>query len=136
MKALKPMLTGNLSGPSFGMDLAELANLDLDSELLSTDEEIIMDENSVDSKPKIVSITKIDFPEKALVLEISKGMVEVRLLIDKYGNVGRTQVIDATPKGVFEESTLLALQSWKFEPATYRGKNVAIWAKQVVKFGE
>jgi protein TonB len=136
MKALKPVLSANFSGPSFGLDMGDMGDIGLDSDLLSGDEDVIMDENSVDTKPRVLSRPPMEFPERALSENILNGVVEIRMLIDKEGRVSNTEILGANPKGYFEEATLAMVQEWKFDPATYRGKNVAIWAKQVVRFGE
>jgi len=136
MKALRPVLTANLSGQSFGLDLAGVQDLGLDDDLLADNQDVIMDESSVDSKPRILSRPPVEFPERALSDNILKGMVELRMLINKDGRVENTEILSANPKGYFEDVVLSMVQEWSFEPATYRGKRVAIWAKQVVKFGE
>lgn len=135
MKALKPVLSAGLAGQSFGMDLSSLGDLGLDNELLGGDEDVIMDENSVDSKPRVLSRPPMEFPEKAIADNVMQGSVEVRMLIDKEGRVTNTEILAAKPLGYFEEATLAMLQGWRFEPATYRGRNVAIWAKQVIRYG-
>ncbi|MCB0422963.1 MAG: TonB family protein [Bdellovibrionales bacterium] len=136
MKALKPALSAGLKGPSFGMDLGSLSDLGIDQDLLADNEDVIMDEDSVDAKPRILSRAAIEFPEKALADNVLKGSVEIRMLNNKEGHVTNTEILQSQPKGYFEEATLAMVQSWKFEPASYRGRSVAIWAKQVVRFGE
>lgn len=136
MKALRPVLSSSLKGQSFGLDLSELGALDVDQQLLAADENVIMDEASVDTLPRIVSRDPIEFPEIALNQNISSGKVKVRLLINKSGRVEKTEVLEAVPKNIFDDAAIQSISSWKFSPATYQGRNVAIWAKQVVKFGE
>lgn len=136
MKALKPSLSANLKGASFGLDLAGLSKIDLDKELLISEDDIVMDEDLVDSKPNLVSRSELHFPQIAIDKDILSGIVEVRMLINRKGEVGKIQILKSNPKGIFDESTLDSLRSWRFNPAMYKGREVAIWAKQVVKFGE
>jgi protein TonB len=135
MQALKPVLNASISGSSFGMGLEGLGEINLEEDLLM-DNDTVMDESSVDSKPQIIAQSPMEFPEKALKANIVNGMVELRLLINKEGEVGQTEILSAEPKGYFEEVALAGVQKWRFTPATYRGRNVAIWATQVVRFGE
>lgn len=136
MAQLKPVLNTMLSGSSFGMDFDSFDSVSLDKDLLDSDDNVVMDENSVDSKPTLLSQESVDFPEKALEENIDRGKVELRILIDKFGKVDQVEIIEARPEGYFEDSAIQMVQRWEFDPATYRGKSVAIWAKQVVKFGE
>jgi protein TonB len=43
-------------------------------------------------------------------------------------------VLEAQPAGVFDDVAVAGVQTWKFEPATYRGENVRVWATQRVRF--
>lgn len=135
-KALRPVMASTLSGNSFGMDMDDSLSGVLDNDLLSSNENVVMDENSVDSRPRIIQRGEVIFPDKAVQENIASGFVELRMLINKFGAVSKTEIIEANPIGVFEESSLAMVQSWKFEPAKYRGNSVAIWVKQVVRFGE
>lgn len=135
LKALKPVINNQLGGPSFGIDIGGLADLNLEEDLLNNDD-IVMDESSVDIKPKILSQKGMEYPDQALKDNVLAGFVELRLLINKDGEVGQTQILKAQPKGYFEEVAIAGVQKWKFAPATYRGRNVAIWATQVVRFGQ
>ena len=108
----------------------------LDRELLDSNENVVMDENSVDQKPRALEKPSVEFPEKALADNVLKGTIELRMLITKKGVVEDVEVISASPKGYFEDSALTMVSSWSFQPAKYGGKPVAMWAKQVVRFGE
>ena len=136
LKSLKPLLNTHLKGGNFGLDLKDMGSLDLDSELLDEDRDVVMDEGSVDQKPQVLEKKPIEFPEKALSDNILKGIVEVRILITKEGKVKNADILSAHPKGYFEDATLVMVSSWNFKPARYRGRSVAMWARQVVKFGE
>lgn len=136
MKELKPSLSVATSGMNFGLDMGQLGAFNMDEDLVDGDDNIVMDENLVDKKPKILKRSALEFPEIALANNIEEGRVEIRILIDNEGRVAQSQLLEATPKGIFEDAALSSVQDWVFEPAQYRGKAVAIWAKQVVKFGE
>jgi len=135
LKTLKPLVSSNMAGSNFGLDLSSIGSVNLDDDLLQSNEDVVMDENSVDSKPRILDRQPVEFPEKAINDNVLKGMVEIRMLINSEGRVENTQILSALPKGYFEEVALAMVQNWKFEPASYRGQKVSIWAKQVVRFG-
>lgn len=133
---LAPDFSEMMSGQSFGLEKFEVFFDSLDSDLLGTSGPLVMDENSVDALPQTLSQEAAVFPAKALDDNINSGLVEVRMLINSSGRVANTEILRAEPEGYFEESTLSMLQSWLFKPAQYQGQNVAIWVKQVVRFGD
>ncbi len=73
------------------------------------------------------------YPYKAKRLEI-EGYVKVKFLVDAEGTVSRVSVLDASPKGVFEDSVLQALPSWKFAPGRVVGEPVASWVVTTIRF--
>ena len=135
-KSLKPRLNANLSGSDFGLNMGGIDDVDMESEVLEGDKDVIMDEKSVDEKPRILEKSSIEFPERALSDNILRGVVELRMLITKEGKVENMNILSAIPKGYFEDVTLAMVSAWRFQPARYQGRPVAIWARQVVKFGE
>jgi protein TonB len=48
--------------------------------------------------------------------------------------VEKVKVLESQPAGVFDEVAVSGVQTWKFEPASYKGENVRVWAKQRVRF--
>lgn len=136
MKSLKPIVSSNLVGQGFGLDIKDSLSSMLDQDLLSVDENVVMDENSVDEKPRVIHRGAIEFPENAIQDDVNRGIVELRMLIDKNGKVSMPEILKANPTGYFEDAALAMVQGWTFRPATFRGRPVAIWAKQVVRFGE
>lgn len=136
LKALKPKLSASIKGQSFGLDTQALFGTSLEDELLSTDENIIMDEHTVDEKPRALKRIAASFPQNAIDNGIDKGKVEVRMLVNKEGKIEQTQILSSSPKGYFEDSVVNMLQGWVFSPARYKGKAVGIWVTQLVKFGE
>jgi protein TonB len=45
------------------------------------------------------------------------GEVKVRLFIDEFGALVRSEVVSADPPGIFEEAALEALNGMRFSPA-------------------
>jgi len=134
-KAPLPSLSNSLSG--LEMDIPELMTDELlgDANKVLGDigKDTIMNENSVDVKPKVISRAPISYPKNALRKHI-KGYVVINLLIAEDGSVEIAKVLDSSPPGVFDSAALSGVRSWRFSPAQYKGKAVKIWAKQNIKF--
>jgi len=94
---------------------------------------LVMTEDAVDSLPKPIRRTSPVFPERARRMGL-EGTVKVRLLLDNEGKVKRVRLVEAQPEGVFEEAAMAALDKWVFEPATYEGQPVNVWARQTLDF--
>ncbi|MDD2451449.1 MAG: energy transducer TonB [Sulfurovum sp.] len=92
-----------------------------------------MSEGTVDSKPRVVSRTPLEYPAAAAKKRI-KGYVVVNLLIGKDGSVELAKVIASNPAGVFDQAALRGVRGWRFAPAKYKGNPVKVWAKQKVRF--
>lgn len=126
-------LTGN--GLSFGVpqfDEAKFADID-DSDLLNSVAGKVMDKDVVDTRPKVIKRAPIVYPELARQQGIS-GYVTMNVLIDEMGNVDDVKILDAKPKEMFELQADSTIRMWKFEPATYNGKKVKVWAMQKMVF--
>jgi protein TonB len=55
-------------------------------------------------------------------------------LVDEEGTVSHVSVLDASPKGVFEDSVLQTLPSWKFSPGKVVGEPVSSWVVTTIRF--
>jgi TonB family protein len=44
------------------------------------------------------------------------------------------KVLDASPRGVFEEVAAEAIRTWEFEPGVYKGESVSGWVTQTIRF--
>ena len=134
-KAPLPNMNSLLGGVA--MDIPEFAtdNIAGDSSALLADiaEDAIMNENTVDVKPRIASRAPLEYPDEALKNGL-KGYVIINLLIAKDGSVELAKVLESKPTGVFDKAALNAVRSWRFSPAMYKAKPVKIWAKQKIRF--
>lgn len=92
-----------------------------------------MSEGTVDSKPRVLSRSPMEYPQAAAKKHI-KGYVVVNLLIGKDGNVEVAKILESNPSGVFDSVALSGVRNWKFAPAKYKGNPVKVWAKQKVRF--
>ena len=89
--------------------------------------------DEVDHPPRALLKTEPLYPYKAKRLEI-EGYVRVKFLVDKTGAVCRVAVLDSKPKGMFDDSVLTVLPSWKFAPGKILGEPVASWVTTTVEF--
>jgi protein TonB len=60
--------------------------------------------------------------------------VKVKFLVDEEGKVSRVSILESSPKGVFEESVLQTLPSWKFSPGRILGESVSTWVVTTIRF--
>jgi periplasmic protein TonB len=79
----------------------------------------------LDKRPRVVRKINPIYPYAAKRRK-TKGKVIVKFLVDKKGVPQKFEIINASPKGVFEESVLSALANWRFSPGIYQGKPVAV----------
>lgn len=126
-------LDSSLSGLSFGLPAFDASELDLGKGLLGDTGEVVMTDDTVDQPPRPLLQTPMQYPPRAKAQGVT-GYVLLSLLIGPTGRVERVKVLEAEPAGVFDEVAIAGVQGWKFEPATYKGENVRVWAKQRVRF--
>ena len=91
------------------------------------------DAASVDKIPQILKKTDPAYPQRARSLGIC-GKVVVRFLVESDGHVSKPSIVEAHPKGFFEQSTLEAIRQWQFKPGCFKGKDVATWVILPVQF--
>lgn len=129
-----PIVGADLGGLAFGLD-ALVGGLGGDGDsLLGEVEDVVMTEDAVDEGPRPVSRMPPKYPERARKKGIS-GRVELSLLISAAGAVQDARVLSATPVGIFEEAALAAVRGWRFQPAMYEGRPVAIRVTLPLSFG-
>ena len=138
LPTIKPTNIGNSvggSGLSFGMPQFSEASFGefKDDELLGDITNNTMDKDSVDSIPRVLKRSPIVYPELARKQGAS-GYVLLNVLINENGRVEDVEIIESKPKEIFDLSATSTVRKWKFEPATYMGKKVKVWATQKITF--
>jgi protein TonB len=123
------------SGLSFGTPQFNEADFDefMDDDLLGVKGDSVMDKSSVDTPPKILKRSPIVYPELARKQGVS-GFVAMNVLIDVNGNVEDVEIIESKPEEIFDLMADSTIRRWVFEPATYNGKRVKVWAMQKIVF--
>lgn len=138
LPTMKPTNLGDSlasSGLSFGVpqfDEAEFSEFK-DDDLFDTANKGPMDKSSVDTPPKPIKRSPIVYPEFARKQGIS-GYVAMNVLINEDGNVEDVNIVDSKPEEIFDLQADSTIRRWKFEPATYNGKKVKVWAMQKIVF--
>ena len=126
-------LDSGLAGLNFGLPQFDASELDLGQGLLGEGGDVVMTDDSVDVPPRPIMQTPMAYPPRARAQGVT-GYVLLSVLIGPTGNVEKVKVIEAQPAGVFDDVATAGVQTWKFEPASYRGENVRVWATQRVRF--
>ncbi len=119
----------DLGLPGFGAD--DLG--DLSGDLLGNSENVVMTDDSVDDAPRPMVQSAMAYPPRAKAKGI-EGYVLMSVLISPTGDVERVKVLEASPSGIFEDVAVAGVKDWKFEPASYNGESVRVWARQRVRF--
>ncbi len=129
-----PSFDSALSGIDMGIPEFAVEDIAGDaSALLGDVGDAVMNESTVDVKPRVVNRAPVNYPRIAMKKNI-KGYVIINILIDKSGNVEVAQVLEANPPGIFDQAALASIREWKFSPAQYKSNPVKIWAKQRIRF--
>lgn len=128
-----PGLDAGLAGLDFGLPQFDASELEMGEGLLGDGSDLVMTDDTVDQAPRPIVQTRMQYPPRAKAQGIT-GYVVFNLLISPTGQVEQVRVLEAQPSGVFEAVAQAAVQQWKFEPASYKGENVRVWARQKVRF--
>lgn len=134
-KVRPPVLSTAFGGLAMNIPEFAVADIEGDPRELLDDvaKDVIMTEETADSKPTATYRAPIEYPEVAYENGI-EGYVVMHLLIGKDGSIQLAKVLESEPEGVFEDTVLGHIQDWRFVPAKYKGESVAVWVKQKVRF--
>lgn len=87
-----------------------------------------------DRMPECISAVLPPYPESAKKDRI-EGEVWLQVLVDENGDVGEVRVIRKSSSEVgFEQAAMDAAFKWKYRPAVYNRKPVAVWIMYTLKF--
>lgn len=118
-----------VQGPGLALDLG------LETEALGglSLGDITFEAAQVDEPPRVIRQTPPEYPVTAQRKGLT-GLVELRFLVERDGSVGEVRVISAAPEGLFENSAVRAVKSWRFTPGMYRGEPVRTWVRIPIAF--
>lgn len=125
-------LESSLAGLDFGLPQFEQAGLDAAAGILG-EAGGTMTDDTVDSPPRPIVQNPMPYPPRAKAQGVT-GYVLLSVLIGPTGQVERAKVLESNPPGVFDDVAVQGVQGWKFEPASYKGEAVRVWATQRVRF--
>lgn len=95
--------------------------------------------------PQVYAVTELDSPIQPLTQtpfvyplrakhKGIEGWVSVALQVGMEGNIEAVEVLEAEPKGVFEESVTRSIRAWRFSPATVMGERVKTRVVTTIRF--
>lgn len=79
--------------------------------------------SEVDERAVPLEMAELLYPEKAYLNRL-RGTVRMRVYISSAGRVEKAEVVDAAPKGHFEQAAMDAVQRTSFTPARKDGRAV------------
>jgi protein TonB len=136
--APRPQLATDLSALGSGVALFDASALVGVGEALLEDsgsaEDMVMTADAVDSQPKPLGSNRSPAPPPEAQRKRVSGYVTLRMVIDESGQVRDARVVESSPTGFFDAAVLEVAPSWRFEPATYRGKPVSLRVDQTIRF--
>jgi TonB family protein len=87
-----------------------------------------------DRMPECISAVLPPYPESAKKDRI-EGEVWLQVLVDESGDVGEVRVVRKSSSDVgFEQAAMDAAFKWKYRPAVYNRKPVAVWIMYTLTF--
>lgn len=99
----------------------------------SPEDRHILELDEVDEPPWKINHVQPPYPYYARVKRI-EGNATLQFLVDEKGNVSDVQILDVHGFDGFGASAREAVLKWRFKPATYFGKPVAVWCIQKISF--
>lgn len=82
---------------------------------------------------KRIRYTPPRYPNRALDDRIS-GSVVVQFVVDPRGRTKEIKVVQSTPQGVFDHAAMDAIARWRYRPARYDGRPVAVPVRTLIRF--
>jgi periplasmic protein TonB len=74
-----------------------------------------------------------EYPENALMNGVS-GSVLLTFTVDTKGSTRDVQVVQSTPRGVFDHAAVAAVKRWRYQPMVVNGAPVEVPTRTLVRF--
>jgi len=87
----------------------------------------------VDEPPRPVRHVRPRYPSAAERKRI-QGLVRIAFTVDTRGRVGKIEVLDSQPPGIFDEAAIASARRWRFVPGKVEGKPVNTRCSIVIRF--
>ncbi|MBD3178535.1 MAG: TonB family protein [Candidatus Latescibacteria bacterium] len=126
---VKPQLMRSSGDMDVGVviDLGNVGNSSIDRE------EFVFEAYELDQPPQTIVKVPPVYPYKAREQGI-EGIVQIKVLVNTDGTVGKVQILGARPEGFFEKAVMRAVPNWKFNPGKIEGNAVTAWVVTNVRF--
>ncbi|MBN2564717.1 MAG: energy transducer TonB [Candidatus Eisenbacteria bacterium] len=131
MDFMPDIIRPQLSGPG-PMDLGVAMSLGA-AEGISGTREFVFEAYELDQAPTPIVRVPPAYPYGARERGI-EGAVQVRMLVTTEGTVGDVEILEARPKGVFEDAVRRTVPQWRFSPGKIEGKAVTAWVITTIHF--
>lgn len=89
--------------------------------------------NQVERPPQVLRRVEPTYPFAARSRNLT-GKIMVKVLVSPDGEVTKPSILEANPKGIFEECVLEAVRQWRFKPGYHHGRAVATWVVLPITF--
>jgi protein TonB len=119
-------------GPPGAFDLGVGVNLG-DMGAASSPEDFVFESYELDQAPQPIVRVPPAYPYSARERG-TEGAVQVKMLVTTEGTVGRVEILDARPEGIFEDAVRRALPQWTFRPGEVQGRPVTAWVVTTIRF--
>src|SRR3954463_13756180 len=63
---------------------------------------------------QVISKVQPEFPKEAVQAGIDRGHVKARMTLDASGEVSRVEIVDASPRRVFDRAVMRTLAQWRY----------------------
>ncbi|MBN1653168.1 MAG: energy transducer TonB [Deltaproteobacteria bacterium] len=117
--------------------MPNISDIDLLSDLVGQEQgfgtDLIFEEEQVDEPPKVIRKVAPDYPFAAENQGI-EGFVLLKLYVSSSGRVESVWVTESEPVGVFENAAQKAARRYRFSPARFKGRAVAVYCRQKIVF--
>jgi protein TonB len=138
-RAPRPTMGSELASLGGGLGLFEAPHdRELATQVLGGEpaqsEALVMTQETVDTQPKPAPGNRPPPVPKEAVDKRIRGHVVLRMVIDQDGAVQDARVLESNPQGLFDDAVLQVAPTWRFSPATYKGKPVTLRVDQTIRF--
>jgi len=100
---------------------------------ISTKRDFVFEAYELDQSPQPIVRVPPTYPHAANERGI-EGAVQVKVLVTTEGTVGDIVILDAKPKGIFEDAVRRVLPQWRFAPGKVSGRAVTAWVVTTIHF--
>jgi len=129
-----PMVSTAVGGLDLGLFGGSAIDLsDAAGALVGDASDVVMSADAVDELPLPVARTAPSYPAAARSKGIT-GAVTLSIQVDAGGKVTDVRVLKSDPPGTFDDAAVRAVRGWRFQPATYQGRPVAVRVEQRLAF--